>query len=433
MLKVGLVSLGCVKNLVDSEIILAMFDESGFALVNNPEQADIIVINTCGFIASSKEESIDTIFEMAKYNKKLIVTGCLVQRYYEQLKEALPEADLLVKLDDYPKLHKLIEGLIDNGDKIAPFNPLHRVISTESYSAYLRISEGCNNRCSFCAIPLIRGPFRSRPYEEVMQEAKILANQGVKELVIISQDTTRYGTDFDNGHNIVTLLKGLLELKEFVSFRLLYLYPDEISDELIYLVRDNPRIAAYFDIPLQHASNKILKRMGRRGTKEEMVTLISKIRKEIPHVILRSTYIVGFPGESEEDFQQLIDFTKEIKFNHLGVFKYSKEEDTPSYDFEQQIDEETMKKRYEEIMETQKKISYRNNCGLVGRVMDGIIIQADVASKTYRVRTYFNAPDDIDGHITLTSDKKLNTGDIVKIRIIAPFVYDLYSELIEDN
>ncbi|MDY0345322.1 MAG: 30S ribosomal protein S12 methylthiotransferase RimO [Bacilli bacterium] len=433
MLKVGLVSLGCVKNLVDSEIILAMFDESGFALVNNPEQADIIVINTCGFIASSKEESIDTIFEMAKYNKKLIVTGCLVQRYYEQLKEALPEADLLVKLDDYPKLHKLIEGLIDNGDKIAPFNPLHRVISTESYSAYLRISEGCNNRCSFCAIPLIRGPFRSRPYEEVMQEAKILANQGVKELVIISQDTTRYGTDFDNGHNIVTLLKGLLELKEFVSFRLLYLYPDEISDELIYLVRDNPRIAAYFDIPLQHASNKILKRMGRRGTKEEMVTLISKIRKEIPHVILRSTYIVGFPGESEEDFQQLIDFTKEIKFNHLGVFKYSKEEDTPSYDFEQQIDEETMKKRYEEIMETQKKISYRNNCNLVGRVMDGIIIQADVASKTYRVRTYFNAPDDIDGHITLTSDKKLNTGDIVKIRIIAPFVYDLYSELIEDN
>ncbi|MFA6781509.1 MAG: 30S ribosomal protein S12 methylthiotransferase RimO [Bacilli bacterium] len=433
MIKVGLVSLGCVKNLVDSEIILAMFDESGFALVNNPEQADIIVINTCGFIASSKEESIDTIFEMAKYNKKLIVTGCLVQRYYEQLKEALPEADLLVKLDDYPKLHKLIEGLIDNGDKIAPFNPLHRVISTESYSAYLRISEGCNNRCSFCAIPLIRGPFRSRPYEEVMQEAKILANQGVKELVIISQDTTRYGTDFDNGHNIVTLLKGLLELKEFVSFRLLYLYPDEISDELIYLVRDNPRIAAYFDIPLQHASNKILKRMGRRGTKEEMVTLISKIRKEIPHVILRSTYIVGFPGESEEDFQQLIDFTKEIKFNHLGVFKYSKEEDTPSYDFEQQIDEETMKKRYEEIMETQKKISYRNNCGLVGRVMDGIIIQADVASKTYRVRTYFNAPDDIDGHITLTSDKKLNTGDIVKIRIIAPFVYDLYSELIEDN
>ncbi len=433
MIKVGLVSLGCVKNLVDSEIILAMFDESGFALVNNPEQADIIVINTCGFIASSKEESIDTIFEMAKYNKKLIVTGCLVQRYYEQLKEALPEADLLVKLDDYPKLHKLIEGLIDNGDKIAPFNPLHRVISTESYSAYLRISEGCNNRCSFCAIPLIRGPFRSRPYEEVMQEAKILANQGVKELVIISQDTTRYGTDFDNGHNIVTLLKGLLELKEFVSFRLLYLYPDEISDELIYLVRDNPRIAAYFDIPLQHASNKILKRMGRRGTKEEMVTLISKIRKEIPHVILRSTYIVGFPGESEEDFQQLIDFTKEIKFNHLGVFKYSKEEDTPSYDFEQQIDEETMKKRYEEIMETQKKISYRNNCNLVGRVMDGIIIQADVASKTYRVRTYFNAPDDIDGHITLTSDKKLNTGDIVKIRIIAPFVYDLYSELIEDN
>lgn len=433
MLKVGLVSLGCAKNLVDSEIILGMFDDSGYALVNNPDEADIIVVNTCGFIAASKEESIDTIFEMAKYKKKLIVTGCLVQRYYEQLKESLPEADLLVKLEDYPKLHQLIEKLNKDGEKITPFNPLRRVISTESYSAYLRISEGCDNRCSFCAIPLIRGPFRSRPYEEVIKEAKILADKGVKELVIISQDTTHYGSDLKESHNIVSLLKSLLEIKEFVSLRLLYLYPDEVTDELIALIRDNPRIAPYFDLPIQHASNRILKRMGRRSNKEKIIALINEIRKEIPHAIMRSTYIVGFPGESEEDFNELVAFTEKVQFNHLGVFTYSKEEDTPSYDFEEQIDEDIKKKRYEIIMETQKKISYRNNRGLVGRVMDGLVTGYDLQSKTYRIRSYFNAPDGIDGNITLTSEKKLNNGDVVKIRILAPFVYDLYAELIEDN
>ena len=433
MLKVGLVSLGCAKNLVDSEIILGMFDQSGYALVNDPEQADIIIVNTCGFIASSKEESIDTIFEMAAYKKKLIVTGCLVQRYYEQLKESLPEADLLVKLDDYPNLHKLVEQLTNNGDKIAPFNPFKRVISTESYSAYLRISEGCDNRCSYCAIPLIRGPFRSRSYQDIIKEANILANKGVKELVVISQDTTNYGKDLNEGNNIVSLLKGLLEIKQFVSIRLLYLYPDEVSDELIALVRDNPRLAPYFDLPIQHASNRILKRMGRRSNKENILSMINKIRREIPHAILRSTYIVGFPGESEEDFQELLDFTEEVQFNHLGVFRYSKEEDTPSYDYEDQIDEQTKNKRYEAVMERQKKISYRNNRALVGRVMDGLIIGYDDKSKTYRVRTYFNAPDGIDGNITVTSPKKLNSGDVVKIRILAPFVYDLYAEIIEDN
>lgn len=433
MLKVGLVSLGCAKNLVDSEIILGMFEDSGYALVNAPEEADIIIVNTCGFIGASKEESIDTIFEMASYKKKLIVTGCLVQRYYEQLKEALPEADLLVKLDDYPILHRLIEKLNNNGDKIAPFNPFKRVISTENYSAYLRISEGCDNHCSYCAIPLIRGPFKSRPYQDLISEAKILAQKGVKELVIISQDTTNYGRDIKEGHNIVSLLKGLLEIKEFVSLRLLYLYPDEVGDDLIMLIRDNPRIAPYFDIPVQHAANSVLKKMGRRSSKEKILNLIEKIRHYIPHAILRSTYIVGFPGESEEDFEELVTFTEEAKFNHLGVFAYSREEDTPSYDYEPQIDEETKKKRLETIMEVQKKISYRNNRALVGRVMDGIIVSYDATAKTYHVRTYFNAPDGIDGNITISSDKKLLLGESVKIRIMAPFVHDLYAEIIEDN
>jgi len=420
MPKVGLVSLGCAKNLVDSEIILGMFNDAGYELVNAPEEADIIIVNTCGFIKASKEESIDTIFEMASYKKKLVVTGCLVQRYYDQLKESLPEAD------------KLIEEL-NVGDTIKPFNPLNRVISTESYSAYLRISEGCDNRCSYCAIPLIRGPFKSRPYEEIIREAKALATKGVKEVVVISQDTTKYGKDLPGQHNIVSLLKGLLEFKEFVSIRLLYLYPDDISDELINLFANNPRLAPYFDIPLQHASDRILKRMGRRSTKQGLLKLIAKIRKHIPHVILRSTYIVGFPGESEEDFQELLAFTEEVKFNHLGVFTYSKEEDTPSFDYDQQVDEEVKKKRYETIMEAQKKISYRNNRELVGRVMDGLVIGYNPDSKTYRLRTYFNAPDGIDGNIILSTEKKLVPGDLVKVRILAPFVYDLYAELIEDN
>lgn len=432
MPKVGLVSLGCSKNLVDSEIILGMFDAAGYELVNAPEEADIIVVNTCGFIASSKEESIDAIFEMAAYKKKLIVTGCLVQRYYEQLKESLPEADLLVRIEDYPQLHELVAKLDLAGEALTPFNPLRRVVSTESYSAYLRISEGCDNRCSYCAIPLIRGSFRSRPLDEVMEEARLLANKGVKELVIISQDTTRYGKDID-GLDIVALLKSLLSIEEFSFIRLLYLYPDDVSDELIALIRDNPRLTPYFDIPIQHASDRILKRMGRRGDQKSTLDLISKIRKQIPHAILRSTYIVGFPGESEEDFAELLSFTEAAKFNHLGVFAYSREEDTPSYAFDEQIDEETKKKRLDVIMEAQKKISYRNNRSLVGRVMDGIITRYESENKTYHVRTYFNSPDGIDGNITLTSTKKLLPGDIVKIRIVAPFVYDLHAEIIDDN
>lgn len=433
MPKVGIVSLGCAKNLVDSEIILGMFDEAGYELVNAPQEADIIIVNTCGFIASSKEESIDTIFEMAKYHKKLIVTGCLVQRYYQQLKESLPEADLLVSIDDYPHLHELIAKLGVTSEALAPYNPLRRVISTESYSSYLRISEGCNNRCSYCAIPLIRGPFRSRPLAELMQEARILADKGVKELVIISQDTTRYGKDFGGGLDIVVLLENLLTIKEFFTIRLLYLYPDDISNELIALIRDNSRVAPYFDLPVQHASDRILKRMGRRGSQASTLTLINKIRTEIPHAILRSTYIVGFPGEDDDDFQKLLAFTQEVRFNHLGVFAYSKEEDTPSYDFAEQIPEATKQKRLETIMEAQKKISYRNNREMVGRVMTGIVTRYDLDSKTYHLRTYFNAPDGVDGDITLTTSRKLAMGEIVKVRIVAPFVYDLFAELIDDN
>ena len=433
MEKIGLVSLGCAKNLIDSEIILGMFNRVNYHIVNHPEEADLIIVNTCGFISDAKKESIDAIFQMAAYKKPLVVIGCLVERYYEDLKKALPEADLLVRIKDYPKLHLMVEQLTNVLFKPAALDPYYRLKSTQYYSAYLRISEGCNHRCSYCAIPLIRGKLKSRPLEEILIEANVLKNKGVKEIIIIAQDTTSYGYDLGQKDYLIVLLKELLKIKEFLSIRLLYLYPEEISDELINLFKENKALMPYFDIPLQHASNRILKLMNRASTKEEVVKLINKIRKEIPHAIIRTTFIVGFPSETEEDFLQLVDFTKLIKFNHLGVFPYSQEEDTPSYDLSEQVDEKVKLRRLNELIEVQKKISYRNNTKIVGRVMDGFIIHADQKNKTYRVRTYFNAPDDVDGRITLTSKKRLVLGQYVKIRIIAPFVYDLYAELFEEH
>jgi len=431
MQKVGLISLGCAKNLVDSEIILGMFSASGFTIVNTPEEADIIVVNTCGFITPSKEESIDTILEMAAHKKKLIVTGCLAERYYESLKSALPEVDLLVKISDYPNLNVMVERLLDDKVKLVAIEPFRRVLATSPFSAYLRISEGCDNKCTYCAIPLIRGSFRSRPYDDLMREATALARNGVKELIVISQDTTRYGTDLREGKDIVSLLDGLLQIEELASIRLLYLYPDEISDELIAIIRDHPRIAPYFDIPIQHACDDVLARMHRRSRKAGLVRLINKIRAEIPHAIIRSTYIVGFPGESESDFEELVAFTEEMAFNHLGVFAYSREEDTPAHNYPDQVPDEIKQQRLERIMEVQKKISYRNNRGLVGRIMDGIVTSYDEKAKIYAVRTYFNAPDDIDGSITFASEKRIPLGSDVRVRIIAPFVYDLCAELID--
>ena len=317
--------------------------------------------------------------------------------------------------------------------KITKFNPLNRVISTQPFTAYLRISEGCNNCCTYCAIPLIRGSFRSRPLEEIEIEATELEKNGVKEIVVISQDTTRYGTDIkDKNINICDLLKMLLSHKGFLYIRLLYLYPDEISDDLLYLIGSEPRLTPYFDIPIQHSSTKVLESMHRRGNHDFLVDLFNnRVRKVVPNAILRTTFIVGFPGETDEDFNNLLDFIDLIKFDHLGAFTYSREEGTVSYDYKDQIDEDTKIERYEKLMKKQKVISYQKNKSHIGEVMEGLVVGYDNKNDLYLLRSGWNAPDDIDGKITFKSHRKLALGEQVKVKITNAFVYDLDGILVD--
>lgn len=431
-MKVGLVSLGCAKNLVDSEAILALMKNNDFEIVSSPSEADVIIVNTCGFIESSKQESINTILEMASYNALLVVTGCLVQRYKEELEKELPEVDLFVPIRDYDKLGELISEKMKIKKMVGCFDLSSRVLSTPFYTAYLKISEGCNNRCTYCAIPLIRGSFVSYPLENLVNQAKNLASKGVKELVVISQDTTRYGSDFE-GQNIttVTLLKELLKIKEFSYIRLLYLYPDELSDELIELMGKEERLTPYFDLPIQHSSSRLLQSMNRRGDREFLLSLIKKIRDKVPNAILRTTLIVGFPGETEEDIEDLKSFIQEVKFDHLGCFTYSLEEGTVSATFENQIDEETKQQRYESIMEIQAQISLNNNKKRVGQIFKGIIIDYDEEHDDYLFRCAWNAPDDIDGNIYIKSEEPLEEGKEISVVIEDYDTYNLYGRIIE--
>lgn len=429
MIKVGLISLGCAKNLVDSEMILGMLNASKFKCVNTIEDSDVVIINTCGFIEASKQESIQEILDVITYGKKVVVTGCLVERYKEELKQSIPEVDLWVSIREYPKINELLEKLL-NVEEVEKLNPFVRMLSTPPYMAYLRISEGCNNCCAYCAIPLIRGHFRSRPFDDVVLEAKMLYKQNIKELVVISQDTTRYGTDLKEGKNIVDLLSELEKIG-FYSIRLLYLYPDEITDDLIDLISKSKVIKPYFDIPLQHASNKVLKAMYRRGSMEDYQNLIDKIRSKVKNPVLRTTYIVGFPGEDDDDFKTLVEFTKKNHFDHMGAFKYSREDNTPAYDYPQQIPDNLKELRLAKIMEEQKKISYQNNKKRIGEIMEGIVVDHTNNSNVYLLRSYWNAPDDIDGKISFTSDEDLNLGDLVKVKITNAFVYDLFGEKIK--
>ena len=431
-MKVGLVSLGCAKNLVDSEAILALMKNNDFEIVSSPSEADVIIVNTCGFIESSKQESINTILEMASYNALLVVTGCLVQRYKEELEKELPEVDLFVPIRDYDKLGELISEKMKIKKMVGCFDFSSRVLSTPFYTAYLKISEGCNNRCTYCAIPLIRGSFVSYPLENLVNQAKDLASKGVKELVVISQDTTRYGSDFE-GQNIttVTLLKELLKIKEFSYIRLLYLYPDELSDELIELMGKEERLTPYFDLPIQHSSSRLLQSMNRRGDREFLLSLIKKIRDKVPNAILRTTLIVGFPGETKEDIEDLKSFIQEVKFDHLGCFTYSLEEGTVSATFENQIDEETKQQRYESIMEIQAQISLENNKKRVGQIFKGIIIDYDEEHDDYLFRCAWNAPDDIDGNIYIKSEEPLEEGKEISVVIEDYDTYNLYGRIIE--
>ena len=430
MKKVGLVSLGCAKNLVDSENILGLLDFDKYQIVNNVDDADIIFINTCGFIESSKKESIDTIFEMLSYGKPIVVMGCLVQRYKEELTKEIPEVARFIAIRDYPHLNDILKEIDDELNETGGVIDQYRKVSTGDYSAYLKIGEGCDNCCTYCAIPLIRGHFVSRPYLDIINEAKLLVDQGYKELVVLEQDTTKYGIDLHNGENIVMLLKGLLEIEGLKYIRLLYLYPDEISDELIDLIKDNQeRLTPYFDIPIQHSEDSILKAMNRRGDKEFLRNLFQRIRNKIPHAVLRTTVMVGFPGETEKDFKNLKKFISEIKFDHLGAFTYSREEDTKSYDFPHQVRESTKNRRLKELMELQQSISFENNQKHINEEMTGLIVGEEDGQ--YLFRSYWNAPDDVDGKIYIEKTKELKLGDIVTVIIDNAFVYDLVGHLKE--
>ena len=428
MKKVGLISLGCAKNRVDSENILGLLDHDRYQIVNNVEDADIIFVNTCGFIESSKIESIDTIFEMTSTGKPVIVTGCLVQRYKEELKKEMPEVARFIAIKDYPHLNDILKEIDDELEASGGLDDQYRIVSTGDFSAYLKIGEGCDNCCTYCAIPLIRGHFVSRPYQDIINETKKLVSQGYKELIVLEQDTTKYGIDLHNGENIVMLLKSLLEIKGLDYIRLLYLYPDEITDELIDLIAENEeRLTPYFDIPIQHSEDSILKAMNRRGDKEFLRNLFKKIREKVPHAVLRTTVMVGFPGETEKDFQNLKKFISEIRFDHLGAFTYSREEGTKSYNFPHQVRETTKNRRLEELMELQQSISYENNQKHIGEEMVGLIIGEE--DEQYLFRSYWNAPDDVDGKIYIEKTKELKSGDKVTVIIDNAFVYDLVGHL----
>ena len=426
MKKIALISLGCEKNLVDSENILGLLVKNKYEIVSNKDEADILIINTCGFIESSKKESIDVILDSVGKKQKVVVTGCLVNRYVDELKKAIPEVDLWIPIRDYPRFNQLLASLDQDLTNYEGLNDNYRLVSTGAYSAYLKIGEGCSNCCTYCAIPLIRGPYVSRPYESIINEAKKLAKEGYKELIVLEQDTTRYGLDLKEKKTIVDLLKGLLEIKELKYIRLLYLYPDEITDELIDLIAGEERLTPYFDIPIQHSEDAILKMMNRRGNKAYLTNLFKKIRAKVPHAILRTTIMVGFPGETERDFSRLMKFILEVKFDHLGAFKYSKEEGTPSYQFPHQVRETTKQRRLDALMELQQKISCEQNKKHLGEIMTGLVVGKE--NDYYLLRSYFNAPDDIDGKILFSSKEELKEGDIVKVKILESYVYDLFGE-----
>ena len=429
--KVCLISLGCAKNLVDSENMLGLLDYDKFEIVNDVDNADLVIVNTCGFIEPSKKESLDTIFSVLEKNKKVVVTGCLAQRYYDDLKKLIPEVSLFIPIRKYDEFNKLLEKVVNEPlpDKEGLRDSL-RILSTPKYSAYLKIGEGCDNRCTYCAIPLIRGGFVSRPYDEIIKEAKHLVSNGAREIIVLEQDTTKYGIDLNDGHDIVSLLKGLLEIKGLDYIRLLYLYPDEISDELIDLIAKEKRLTSYFDIPIQHSESHVLKDMNRRGDREFLLELFKKIRKKVPNAVLRTTIMVGFPGETEQDIDRLLDFMNEVEFDHVGAFTFSKEEGTRAFDFENQIDEEIKKSRLSKVMREARKISYKKNKSHINEIMEGLVVGKN--GDDYLLRSYWNAPDDVDGKIIFSSDKVLEIGTIVKVKITNAYVYDLVGELVDE-
>jgi len=442
-LKAGFVSLGCSKNLVDTEVMLGLIREREIELVNDPAEADILIVNTCAFIQSAKEESINTILKMAEYKepekghcKSLIIAGCLGQRYGQELLDELPEADGIIGTEAWNRVTEVIDEtlkgnrLVVKGEEEIIYDAsVPRIPTTPKHTAYVKIAEGCNNRCAFCAIPLIRGRFRSRRLEDIVAEVKALAADGVKEIVLIAQDTTNYGHDLYGEPRLAQLLRELCKVEGIMWIRSLYNYPRFLSDEVIDVMASEEKVVKYVDIPLQHASNEVLRKMRRPDTREQIVALLNKLRQRVPGVVIRSTFIVGFPGETEEQFNELKEFIQEQRFDHAGFFTYSREEDTPAAAMDDQVPEAVMQDRYHEIKAIQSLISQEINECLVGQVME-VIVEGHTDEGTAYGRSYRQA-DDVDDLVYIEDDTTSKIGDVVKVRILQGFTEDLVGERAE--
>ncbi|ABK61456.1 30S ribosomal protein S12 methylthiotransferase RimO [Clostridium novyi] len=438
--KIGLISLGCDKNRIDSELLLGKLNEKN-DIVNDPNKADIIIVNTCGFIESSKQESIDTILEMAKYKeencKMIIATGCLTQRYSKELLELIPEIDIMLGVNDYANIQNYIDDFFNEHNKICQckysdisINEGKRILTTAKHMAYIRISEGCNNLCTYCIIPKIRGKYRSRSIESIINEAKELANMGVKELILVGQDTAIYGSDLYKENRLSQLLRELSNIEDIEWIRILYTYPEEITDELIEEIKNNDKVCKYLDIPIQHISNTVLKRMNRKSSKELITDNIKKMRKEIDGLCLRTSIIVGFPGETEDEFNELKEFVEEIKFDNLGVFKYSQEEDTAAARMKDQVSEDLKEERLATIMSIQQNVSSKINKNKLEKVYKVLVEGQN--DKYYIGRNYQMVPE-IDGAIFFKCDKILNVGEFVYVKITDTLEYDLIGVVCDES
>ncbi len=443
-MKILFVSLGCDKNLVDSEVMLGLLTRRGFALTGDEREADVIVINSCCFIGDAKEESIDTILEMAKQKesgrcKALIVTGCLAERYQDEILTELPEIDAVVGTTAYDRIVEAVEEVLERKGPYRCFRSIDetpertapRVVTTGGYYAFLKIAEGCDKHCTYCVIPQVRGRYRSVPMEQLVAEAESLCRDGVRELILVAQETTLYGVDLYGKKMLPELLRRLAKIPSLVWIRLQYCYPEEITEELVQVIREEPKVCSYLDIPIQHASDRILKRMGRRTTRAELTERIRRIREQIPDIALRTTLISGFPGETEEDHQCLLEFVDEMEFDRLGVFAYSQEENTPAAQMPDQVPEEVKEARRQEIMELQQEISLERSEALVGQELLVMIEGRLPEENAYVGRTYRDAPG-VDGYIFIQTSRELMSGDFAQVRVTGALEYDLMGELSDE-
>lgn len=442
-MKIFFVSLGCDKNLVDSEEMLGLLEKKGYSFTDDETEADIIIINTCCFINDAKEESIQSILEMAEYKKSgsckaLVVTGCMAQRYKQEILDEIEEVDMVLGTTAYDKIVEAVDqalagkrGVEETSLSYLPQTDGGRIVTTGGHFAYLKIAEGCNKCCTYCIIPKLRGRYRSVPMERLIAQAEELAAEGVKELILVAQETTVYGVDLYGKKSLHLLLEALCKISGIRWIRILYCYPEEIYDELIETMKREPKVCHYLDLPIQHASDAVLKRMGRRTTKEDLIAIVTKLRQEIPDIILRTTLITGFPGETKEQHEEMMDFIDEMEFDRLGVFTYSQEEDTPAASMPDQIDEETKLDWQEELMELQQEIAFDKAQDMVGRIVTAMVEGKVADENAYVARTYGDAPN-VDGLLFINTDEVLMSGDFVRARITGAAEYDLIGEIADE-